>query len=392
VKEGREKPIKRLHPWVFSGAVLHLEGDPEPGSTVKVVNPSGEFLAWGAISPNSQIRVRLWSWEPDQKIGAPFFKHRIKRAIEYRDQIGYHHRTRRLVHAESDGIPGLIVDQYGDYLVVQLLSAGTEYWKDDIVKQLVNLVNPLGIYERSDVEVRVLEGMEKRTGVLFGTVPDQMLAIEDQGLTEWIDIRQGHKTGAYLDQRENRHRIGSLCGGLSVLDCFSYSGGFSVQALQSGATSTTLVDNSESALALARKNIESNDLDHGSVIYQQGDVFEVLREYRDRDQKFDVVILDPPKFAPTASHANQAARGYKDINLLAMKLLNPGGLLATFSCSGGISREFFLRILSGAALDAKVNARIQSHMEQSRDHSVNLSFPEGTYLKGFAIRVDQEEV
>jgi 23S rRNA (cytosine1962-C5)-methyltransferase len=289
-------------------------------------------------------------------------------------------------------MPGLIVDQYGDCLVLQFLSAGAEHWKDEIVSQLANLVNPKCIYERSDVEVRVLEGLEKQTGILFGTLPEGLLEIEDEGLKQWIDIRQGHKTGAYLDQRLNRMLIGSQCSGLSVLDCFCYTGGFSLQALRNGAASITLVDESENALKLAERQIESNGLDHGKVVYQQGDVFEVLRNCRDRDLHYDLIILDPPKFAPTASHAQQAARGYKDINLLAMKLLKPGGLLATFSCSGGISREFFLRILSGAALDAGVNARIQAHMGQSMDHSANLSFPEGTYLKGCALRVDKEEV
>jgi 23S rRNA (cytosine1962-C5)-methyltransferase len=392
IKEGREKPILRRHPWVFSGAVQSLEGNPEPGATVELVNVKGEFLAWGAFSPTSQIRTRIWSWKPEERVDGRFIHRRLKASIAYRDQIGYQHPLRRLVHAESDGIPGLIVDQYEDDLVVQLLSAGTEYWKEEIVSHLASLVNPRSIYERSDVEVRVLEGLEKRTGILFGDLPEGLIAIKDEGLKHWIDIRQGHKTGTYLDQRLNRVLIGSQCGGLSVLDCFCYSGGFSLQALRHGAASITLVDESENALNLAKRQIESNDLDHGKVAYQQGDVFEVLRNCRDRGLDYDVVVLDPPKFAPTASHAQQAARGYKDINLLAMKLLKPGGLLATFSCSGGISREFFLRILSGAALDAEVNARIQAHMGQSMDHSVNLSFPEGTYLKGCAVRVDKEEV
>jgi 23S rRNA (cytosine1962-C5)-methyltransferase len=392
LKEGREKPVLRRHPWIFSGAVQDLEGDPDPGATVEVTDSQGEFLGWGAYSPTSQIRARIWSWNPNQKINDDFFRYRLENALAYRNQIGYDHQMRRLVHAESDGIPGLIVDQYGDYLVVQLLSTGVEFWKEGIVSQLVNLINPAGIYERSDVEVRILEGLEKRTGTLFGSLPEGLLLIEEEELKHWIDIRKGHKTGAYLDQRMNRELVGSQCGERSVLDCFCYSGGFSLQALRHGATSVTLLDNSGEALTLAKKHIQSNDLDHGRVEYQQGDVFDILRGLRDRGRSYDVIILDPPKFAPTAALAQRAARGYKDINLLAMKLLKKGGLLATFSCSGGISREFFLRILSGAALDAGVNARIQSHMGQSMDHSVNLSFPEGTYLKGFAIRVDKEEV
>ena len=392
LKKDREKPVLRRHPWIFSGAVQDLEGDPGPGSTIEVADSQGVFLAWGAFSPTSQIRARIWSWDPDQEINKAFFRQRLENAIFYRNRIGYDYPMRRLVHAESDGIPGLIVDQYGSYLVVQLLSTGVEYWKEEIINQLVDLIKPAGIFERSDVEVRILEGLEKRTGVLFGTLPEDLLPIEEERLKHWIDFRKGHKTGAYLDQRLNRELVGSQCRGLSVLDCFCYTGGFSLQALRHGAASVTLVDNSGDALDLARKHIQSNDLDHGRIEYLQGDVFEILRDMRDRGRSFDVIILDPPKFAPTASLAQRAARGYKDINLLAMKLLNPGGLLATFSCSGGISRDFFLRILSGAALDAEVNARIQSHMGQSMDHSVNLSFPEGTYLKGFGIRVDKEEV
>ena len=368
------------------------DGDPGPGETVEIRDKQGEFLAWGAYSPVSQIRARIWSWDPEQKIDRAFLRSRLERAIAYRDLIGFNYPMRRLVHGESDGIPGLIVDQYGNYLIIQVLSAGAEYWKEEIIEQLADLIKPAGIYERSDVEVRTLEGLEPRTGKVFGSFPAEFLEVEDEGLKYWIDFQEGHKTGFYLDQRFNRKLIGNQCHGLQVLDCFCYSGGFSLQALKAGAASVTLVDNSDRALSLAQRQIELNLLDQGQVDYQQGDVFDLLREFRDRNLSFDVIILDPPKFAPTASLAQRAARGYKDINLLAMKLLNQGGLLATFSCSGGVSREFFLRILSGAALDAKVNARIQTHMGQSSDHSVNLSFPEGTYLKGFAIRVDKQEV
>jgi 23S rRNA (cytosine1962-C5)-methyltransferase len=392
LKKDRESPVLRRHPWIFSGAISKEEGDPVSGGLVEIVDKRGNFLAWGAYSPESQIKARIWSWDQEEKIDEEFFRNRLQRSISYRDRIGYDFPLRRLVHGESDGIPGLIVDQYGDYLVIQVLSAGIEYWREEIISQLASLVKPSGIYERSDVEVRSLEGLEKRTGTCFGTVPEDYLEIRQDGLDHWIDIRKGHKTGAYLDQRLNRDWVGRQCVDLSVLDCFCYSGGFSMQALRHGAASTTLVDDSGEALDLARKHLQANGLEQERVEYQQGDVFQILRDFRDRGRKFDVIILDPPKFAPTASHAQRAARGYKDINLLGMKLLTPGGLLATFSCSGGISREFFLRILSGAALDAGVNARIQAHMGQSMDHSVNLSFPEGTYLKGFALRVDKEEV
>ena len=392
LKPGREKPIEHMHPWIFSGAVLRLKGDPQLGETIKILSSDGEFLAWGAFSPESQIRARVWSWDPGEIISADFFKRKIKKSLAYRQLIGFDSPMKRLIHAESDGLPGLIVDQYGKVAVIQILSAGVEFWKDELVQILVDETGFASVYERSDVQVRKLEGLEQRTGLIYGEQPDDLLAIEDNGLKYWIDIKNGHKTGYYLDQRENRDLIGSLCAEKDVLDCFCYSGGFSAKALISGANSVTLVDESQKALQLAEKHILTNDLPNERINFQKGDVFEVLRKFRDQAKRFDVIILDPPKFAPTASFADRAARGYKDINLLAFKLLNPGGLLATFSCSGGINREFFLKILAGAALDAGVNARIQLHMGQSADHSINLNFPEGTYLKGFGIRVDEEEV
>ncbi len=392
LKKGREKPLKHKHPWVFSGAVERLEGDPDPGETVEIRSFGGEFLALGAFSPESQIQARVWSWRQDYVISTDHFRSKIKQAIQYREHIKYDYPMKRLIHAESDGVPGLVVDQYGDILVLQLLSTGPELWRNDLVQILVDETGAKSIYERSDAQVRKLEGLEPRTGLLYGEEPEELVHIEQGGLEYWIDIRKGHKTGYYLDQRSNREIVGRLCSGLDVLDCFCYSGGFSMQALKNGAESVTLVDESEEALKLAEKHVYSNRLPGERMTTQKGDVFDVLRKFRDQAKSFDVIILDPPKFAPTASHSARAARGYKDINLLAFKLLKPGGLLATFSCSGGISREFFLRILSGAAIDAEVNARIQLHMGQSADHLINLSFPEGTYLKGYGIRVDKEEV
>ncbi len=388
LKKGREKPVLHFHPWIFSGAISHLDGDPYSGETVSVLDSDGHFLAWGAYSPESQIRIRIWSWIQEQHISADYFQTAISRALDYRNTIGYQFPMRRLIHGESDGLPGLIVDQYGDVLVLQLLSSGSEYWKDDLIQILVDKTKCRTIYERSDVEVRKLEGLDLRTGTVFGPEPEDLLEIEDTLLRYWIDIKTGHKTGYYLDQRENRSLIGAFCRGKTVLDCFSYSGGFSLQALLNEPKSITLIDESQAALDLAEKHILGNQLDLDLVTRYQGDVFKVLRKFRDQAKSFDVIIMDPPKFAPTASLVDRAARGYKDINLLALKLLNPGGLLATFSCSGGITREFFLRILSGAAQDAGVNARIQLHMGQSADHSSNLSFPEGSYLKGLGIRVD----
>lgn len=392
LKKGREKPVKHKHPWIFSGAVERLEGDPAPGETVEIRSFGGEFLAFGSYSPKSQIQARVWSWNQNQAITTDFFLSKIKQAIQYRENIRYTYPMRRLIHAESDGLPGLVADQYGEVLVLQFLSAGAEMWREDLIQILSDETGAKTIYERSDVEVRKLEGLEPRAGLLTGQEPEDLISIEQDGLQYLIDIRTGHKTGYYLDQRANRKIVGELCSGLSLLDCFCFTGGFSMEALKNGAESVTLVDESDRALELAKKHMLYNDLPGERMAIHKGDVFDVLRKFRDQAKSFDVIVLDPPKFAPTASFASRAARGYKDINLLAFKLLRPGGLLATFSCSGGISREFFLRILSGAALDAEVNARIQLHMGQSADHSINLSFPEGTYLKGYGIRVAKEEV
>lgn len=387
LKKGREKPVIHRHPWIFSGAVDRVEGDPLTGETIQILDNEGTFLAWGSYSPSSQIRARIWSWIPEENISQGFLHTRIKRSFEYRNLIGFNSQMKRLVYAESDGLQGLIVDKYADTLVVQFLCAGSEYWRDEIVEILVDLSGATTIYERSDVKVRQLEGLPLQTGTLFGPDPESLLKIREQDLDFWVDIRKGHKSGFYLDQCENRDLVGRMCRGKSVLDCFCYTGGFSVYALKNGAESVTLVDESREALVLAERNAAENNLGGEKIDIVRGDVFQVLRKFRDQARKFDVIILDPPKFAPTASFVNKAARGYKDINLLAFKLLNPGGILATFSCSGGISRDFFLRVLSGAAQDAGVNARIQLHMGQSADHSANLSFPEGSYLKGFIIRI-----
>ena len=388
LKKGREKPIYRRHPWIFSGAIREVEGSPGPGEPVQVIDEKGNFIAWGAYSPHSQIRVRIWNWNQESEITPDLLTAKIQASIDHRQRIGFDYPMMRLVHAESDGLPGLIVDRYGNTVVYQLLSAGVEYWKDEIPDILADLTSADTIYERSDGDVRDLEGLPKRAGVIKGLEPDELIIIDDAGVKTLIDIRRGHKTGYYLDQRENRVKISNLCSEKKVLDCFCYTGGFSIPAAIKGAASITMIDESQNALELAERNAEINNVPGDLMTIQKGDVFKLLRKFRDKGEKFDLIILDPPKFAPTASFADKAARGYKDINLLAFKLLTQGGLLATFSCSGGISREFFLRVLSGAALDAEVNARIQINMGQSADHSVNLSFPEGTYLKGFGLRVE----
>jgi 23S rRNA (cytosine1962-C5)-methyltransferase len=391
LKKGREKAVLRHHPWIFSGAVKNISGEPEPGETIAVVDSKGQFLAWGAYSPQSQIRARIWSWDENQTIDTAFFKERINKAIKLREKwIDQEDTTAyRLVHAESDNLPGLIVDRYNDYLVVQILSAGIERWRDEITQILTDLVDPAGIYERSDVAVRELEGLEEKRGALFGKVPKRPILITENGIKFKVDLMEGQKTGFYLDQRENRQFCREISRGKTVLNCFAYTGGFTAYALAGGADSVLSIDSSEEAIHMAKENVLLNQESLDKCEWIIGDVFEELRTLRDGGRQFDMVILDPPKFAPTAAQAKQAARGYKDINLYGFKLLKPGGTLMTFSCSGGIDERFFQKIVADAALDAEVDARILYRLSQAPDHPTHLAFPEGTYLKGLVVRIGE---
>ncbi len=388
LKAGREKSLLRRHPWIFSGAIAHVDGAPADGDTVQVCNAAGGFLAWAGYSAQSQISARAWSWIESDKIDAEFFRARISRALAARKalHIAQSSNSMRLVHSESDGLPGLIVDQYGEVLVMQIGSAGAERWRDTCADILQELSNPLCIYERSDADSRALEGLAERNGVLRGNLPES-LVIEEHGLRFAVDVAHGQKTGFYLDQRDNRALTGSLAQGKDMLNCFCYSGGFSLYALRGGAKSVLSIDASEEALQLARHNVELNGIDASRAEWQCADVFAALRKLRDQNRKFDLIILDPPKFAPTAAFAEKAARGYKDINLLGFKLLRPGGMLATYSCSGGISDDLFQKIIAGAALDANVTAHIVHKLHAAPDHPVLLSFPEGAYLKGLLLRI-----
>ena len=388
LKKGREKAILRRHPWIFSGAVGSMEGSAKLGETVSVCDFQGKFLAWGAYSPNSQIRARIWSWDEAQDIGPVFFRMRIDQALKLRSECINTEKTSayRLIHAESDNLPGLIVDRYNRTLVVQILSAGIEYWRDEIVQILAKLPDVDCIYERSDVSVRELEGLPQRTGVLMGELPQQPITIQENELKFLVDPTTGQKTGFYLDQRDNRQFCRQVSGEKSILNCFSYTGGFTVYALAGGAQSVLSIDSSEDAIQTAQENVALNQGDPKRCDWIVGDVFSELRTLRDRGQSFDMVILDPPKFAPTAAQAKQAARGYKDINLLGLKLLKPGGLLMTFSCSGGIDANFFQKIVADAALDAGADAQILYRLGQAPDHPTHLAFPEGTYLKGLVCR------
>ena len=389
LKPGRERTVLQHHPWVFSGAVAQLQGKPDPGETVAVRAPQGDFLAYAAYSPQSRIAARLWTWDPAETINADFLRRRLQAALDLRKALVPDAETDalRLVHAESDGLPGLVVDRYADLLVVQFLSAGAERWRDVLLDLLVELTGMERIYERSDVEARRLEGLPEREGPLRGGAPEGPLTICENGLKFLVDPTRGQKTGFYLDQRRNRARLKELCAGRDVLNCFCYTGAFSLYARAGGARSVLSIDSSSEALAAARENASLNGFEGADVEWMEADVFQALRKLRDEDRRYDLIILDPPKFASTAAQAERAARGYKDINLSAFKLLRPGGLLFTFSCSGGISAELFQKIVAGAALDAGVRASIVQHLTQGPDHPTALNFPEGSYLKGLVCYV-----
>jgi 23S rRNA (cytosine1962-C5)-methyltransferase len=387
LKRGREKSLKRRHPWLFSGAIEKLSGKPGAGDTVEIKGASGQPLGRAAYSPKSQIRARMWTFDANEEVDAAFFRRRIERALALREALPARRHTNalRIVHGESDGLPGLIVDRYADVLVAQFLAAGVERWRDPILDVLSELTAAEAIFERSDAEVRKLEALPARVGFARGNRNASRCPIVEYGLNFRVDVEQGQKTGFFLDQRENRQRVRELAAGREVLDGFCYTGGFSIAALAGGARRITAIESSAPALEVARENLAANPFDAARVQFVQGDVFAQLRALRDRAAQFQMVILDPPKFAPSAAQVKNAARAYKDINLLAFKLLAPGGLLATFSCSGGVSAELFQSIVAGAALDAGADAKIVERFGAAADHPIALEFPEGEYLKGLLL-------
>jgi len=398
LKRKRARPVLQRHPWIFSGAIERIEGEVADGNVVEVRDAGRNWLARGYLNRRSQIVVRLLTWRQDEPVDETFWRRLLERAIAARQALADDPTTTayRLVHAESDYLPGLIVDRYGEWLVVQFLTLGVERWKDELVGLLVGLVDGVrGVYERSDVEVRAKEGLEQRTGSLWGEEPPELVEIMENDHRFLVDVRQGHKTGFYLDQRENRARLPAFCDGAEVLDAFAYSGGFGVYAAAGGPARVTLVESSAPALDLARRNFalvgqtfqSVNGFERRSVEYVEGDVFGVLRGYRAQGRKFDVVVLDPPKFARSGRDVERAARAYKDVNLLAFQLLRPGGLLFTCSCSGAISADLFQKVVFGAAVDAEREAQIIGYLAQGADHPVALTFPEGAYLKGLICRV-----
>jgi 23S rRNA (cytosine1962-C5)-methyltransferase len=387
LKPGKEKSLARHHPWVFSGAIARADESIAPGETVEVRATDGHFLALAAWSPTSQIRARAWTFTRDEPVDSAFFARRIDAAIKRRAQH-VPGTGMRLIHGESDGMPGLIVDRYADTLVAQFLSTGPEKWRDDIADALIAATGLRDLYERSDADVRQLEGLPARAGALRGE-PVTDLTIEEHGIRLGVDIAAGHKTGFYLDQSENRRIVQGLAAsqpGIEALNCFCYTGGFSISLLNGGAGRVLSIDSSGPALDIARRNLAANGFDAASAEWREADVFASLRELRDAGRSFDLIILDPPKFAPTPASVERAARAYKDINLLGFKLLKAGGHLVTFSCSGGVSADLFQKIVAGAALDAGIDATIERRLAGAADHPVRLAFPEGEYLKGLVLR------
>jgi 23S rRNA (cytosine1962-C5)-methyltransferase len=387
--QGKERPVQQRHPWIFSGAIARVQGYVGQGDVVDVRDAAGEWLARGTWSSGSQIRARLYTWQPDEPLDAALIRRRLEQALATRAWLGYDtaESAGRLVFAESDGLPGLIVDRYADYLVIQLLTQGVAARAELITELLAELARPRGIYERSDPEMREKEGLPPGEGRLWGEEPPERVTVRQPGALRFsVDLRAGQKTGAYLDQAANRLRVAAYCAGQEVLDCFCYTGGFTIAAARAGAGQITAIDSSATALAQLQENMALNDLAPPLELLA-GDVFKLLRQYRHEGRQFDLIILDPPKFAHAHGQIERATRGYKDINLIAMQILRPGGVLATFSCSGLISADLFQKVVFGAALDARRDVQIIERLTQAPDHPVLLTFPEGEYLKGLICRV-----
>ena len=385
LKEGKERSLLRRHPWIFDGAIAR--GGADAGETVRVEGHAGEYLGWAAFSPSSKIRARVWSFDQAQRIDASFFIARIEAAIGARSRFDIKSDGLRLIHGESDGLPGLVVDRYGDTLVAQFSSCGAERWKNEIVSALLAQTGLTRLYERSDASVRALEGLPEATGWLAGSGVTEITLTEHDWKLE-LDVAEGHKTGFYLDQRDSRKKFADYTRRLQfqrVLNCYCYTGGFTVAALSGGAAHVTSIDSSAPAIERARANVALNGFDAGRTTMLDADVNASLRQYIKEGRTFDAIVLDPPKFAPTVAHAERAARAYKDINRLALMLLEPGGVLFTYSCSGGISADLFHKIVASAGSDAGVDAFISERMGGAPDHPMTVAFPEGEYLKGLVL-------
>jgi len=392
LKPGKEKSLLRRHPWIFPTAIDRIDGKPEekhkPGATALVQSASGQFLARAAYSPKSQIRARVWSFNDSEPIDHALIKRRILHAFAYRRAAVRDTDAIRVIFGEADGFPGLVVDWYGGkngHLVCQFQSAGVEAWKVPIVQALIAESGCANVYERSDASVRAREGLPLVTGTLAGREPDAETLVTENGVRYAVDIKTGHKTGFYLDQRDNRKLVMAHAPGRDVLNFFCYPGGFSLAPPKGGAASVLSIDSSGEALAVGRRNMALNGFDEQKAQWSDADVFKTLRALREQGKSFDLIVLDPPKFASSPEHVERAARAYKDINLLGFQLLRAGGLLFTYSCSGAISADLFQKIVAGAANDAKVDARILRRLSAGADHPMTTSFPEGEYLKGLML-------
>ena len=388
LKRGRDESLRRGHPWVFSGAVERVDGNPARGELVQVNAADGSFRALAAWSPDSQIRLRAWTMDPAEPVDDNFFRRRLEQALAARRLLGLLQPDGgcRLIHGEADGLPGLIVDHYAGYLVCQFLSAGAETWRDLLLDLLEELLTPSGIFERSAASARRREGLPSRQGLLRGTAPPDPVEIRSRKLRMLASIAHGQKTGAYLDQQDNHWRVAQHAAGARVLDVFAHTGGFALAALTAGAGEATLVESSADTLEQARQQAALNGLAE-RCRFVVDNAFEQLRALLDAGERFDLVVLDPPKFVHNAGQLKRGARGYKDINRLGMALLKPNGLLATFSCSGNVDRPLFQKILAGAALDAGRQASIVEQFGQSADHPIALAVPDSEYLKGFLLQV-----
>ncbi|MFC0399533.1 class I SAM-dependent rRNA methyltransferase [Paraburkholderia rhizosphaerae] len=394
LKPSKEKSLLRRHPWVYANAIDRVDGKPGIGATVLVRSHDGRFLARAAWSPHSQIRARVWSFDEAEPIDHAFFKRRVQRALAHRQAMVRDTGAVRLIFGEADGLPGLIVDYYiaDDHdargqLVCQFMAAGVEAWKDAIVAALTSATGCPNIYERSDVSIRDKEGLEPVTGVLAGDAPPDTLIANENGVRYHVDVHNGHKTGFYVDQRDNRALVQQFAHERDVLNCFCYTGGFSLAALKGGAKRVVSIDSSGEALALAQQNVVANGFDAQRAAWLDADAFKTLRRLADDGERFDLIVLDPPKFAPSREHVDRAARAYKDINLSGFRLLRPGGLLFTYSCSGAIDADLFQKIVAGAAADARVDARILKRLGAGVDHPLLTAFPEGEYLKGLLLQI-----
>ncbi|KFK93180.1 MULTISPECIES: 23S rRNA (cytosine(1962)-C(5))-methyltransferase RlmI [unclassified Serratia (in: enterobacteria)] len=387
--KGREKSLLRRHPWVFSGAVLRIEGKALSGETIDILDSQGKWLARGAYSPESQIRARVWTFQQDEEIDIAFFIRRLQQAQSWRDWVAKRDGldSYRLIAGESDGMPGITIDRFQNFLVLQLLSAGAEYQRAALITTLQHCYPECAIYDRSDVAVRKKEGLPLAQGQILGDLPPALLPITEHGMKLLVDIQQGHKTGFYLDQRDSRLAARNYSAGRRVLNCFSYTGAFAVSALMGGCSQVISVDTSQAALDIAKQNVELNQLDLSKAEFVRDDVFQLLRNYRTQGEKFDLIIMDPPKFVENKNQLASACRGYKDINMLALQLLNPGGILLSFSCSGLMPTDLFQKILADAAVDAGRDVQFIEQFRQAADHPVIATYPEGLYLKGFACRV-----